>query len=141
MDESLTDPCARYRPEGYTQGHMPQVQQPRFIPDEPATACLPQQSYHPQDGQPQQEWGPPPAGSPPHVQTQPAKPRKKRRVSLEVLAGLLGSLAGHGKSAAMPGSGGPAAGGGSPGRDHDTAPAARPVTLTRRRRSSAVRHS
>ena len=42
---------------GYTQGHMPQVQQPRFIPDEPATAFLPQQSYHPQDGRPQQEWG------------------------------------------------------------------------------------
>jgi hypothetical protein len=111
MDESLTDPCARYRPEGYTQGHMPQVQQPRFIPDEPATACLPQQSCHPQDGQPQQEWGPPPpAVSPPHVQTQPAKPPKKRRVSLEVLAGLLGSLAGHGKSAAMPGSGGASGG-------------------------------
>jgi len=84
MDESLRDPHARYRPEGYTQGHIPQVQQPRFIPNEPATACLPQQ-----------EWGPPPAGSPPHVQTQPTKPRKKRRVSLEVLAGLLSSLAGH----------------------------------------------
>ena len=95
MDESLTDPCARYRPEGHTQGHIPQVQQPRFIPNEPATACLPQQSYHPQDGQPQQEWGPPPAGSPPPVQTQPPKPRKKRRVSMEVLAGLLSSLVGH----------------------------------------------
>jgi hypothetical protein len=138
MDESLTDPLRALPARGlHPRGHMPQVQQPRFIPDEPATACLPQQSCHPQDGQPQQEWGPPPAGSPPHVQTQPAKPR----VSLEVLAGLLGSLAGHSKSAAMPGSGGPAAGGGGPGRDHDTAPAARPVTLTRRRRSSAVRHS
>ena len=46
MDESLRDPlrdpCARDRPEGYTQGHIPQVQQPRFIPNEPATACLPQ---------------------------------------------------------------------------------------------------
>ena len=99
MDESLRDPlrdpCARYRPEGYAQGRIPQVQQPRFIPDEPATACLPQQSYHPRDGQPQREWGPPPAGSPPHVQTQPPKPRKKRRVSMEVLAGLLSSLVGH----------------------------------------------
>jgi hypothetical protein len=95
MDESLRDPCARYRPEDHTQGHIPQVQQPRFIPNEPATACLPQQSYHPQDGQPQQGWGPPPAGSPPPVQTQPPKPRKKRRVSMEVLAGLLSSLVGH----------------------------------------------
>jgi hypothetical protein len=76
MDESLRDPCARYRPEGSTQGHIPQVQQPRFIPNEPATACLPQQSCLPQDGQPQQEWGPPPAGSPPHVQTRPPSPKR-----------------------------------------------------------------
>ena len=121
MDESLRDPGARYRPEGYTHGHIPQVQQPRFIPDEPATACLPQQSCHPQYGQPQQEWGPPPPAGSPHVQTQPTKHRKKRRISLEVLAGLLSSLAGHGKSAAMPGSGGARGGGGSRGRDHDTA--------------------
>ena len=40
MDESLRDPCARYRPEGYTQGHLPQVQQPRFIPTSlPRPAC------------------------------------------------------------------------------------------------------
>jgi hypothetical protein len=96
MDESLRDPCARYRPEGYTQGHIPQVQQPRFIPNEPATACLPQQSYHPQDGQLQQEWGPPPAGSqPPKLRKKRPKLRKKRRVSMEVLAGLLRSLEGH----------------------------------------------
>ena len=65
MDESLRDPrdpCARYRPEGYTQGHIPQVQQPRFIPNEPATACLPQSPTTPGTASPSRNGGRLPPG-------------------------------------------------------------------------------
>jgi hypothetical protein len=78
------DPHARYRPDGYVQGQVPQQQQPPYYP--------PQQQTAPPYYQPQQQQPPPYYPQPPYYPPQQQPPRKKRhwvRNIFLVFAGLI----------------------------------------------------
>lgn len=75
MTQPPQDPYARYRPEGYAAGQVPQAQQPQFIPNGEYAPPPPQGPVGPQF-YPQQPPGP---VGPQFQAPQPSEPPKKKR--------------------------------------------------------------